>query len=191
MTSDKTYTSDIWKVLGSAKKTAVVAVTSSYTFNGYLNHASNERVLDVMNQGSVIDKERLPEDFLQLTEVKIISSDGQKKHKSPSCLVAKPNILFVAEKNIWPNCSQITTPPHPLYIPKKPVCVEILLPGIAMLAKVHICDWQQPMNVVNTMQNFLPLTMVELSSELSTGEVQFDFIAINRNQIVFMAEIEP
>ncbi len=190
MTSNKTYTNDIWKVLGSSKKTSIVTLTNSYAFSGYINHASNERVLDVLNQGSVTEKEMMPEDFLQLTEVEVISTDGQRKHTSPSCLVAKPNILFVAEKNSMQENSRLATR-HPLYQPKKSVCVEILMPGLAMLARIHICDWQRPMSVVNTIQRFLPLTQVEFSSKLVTGEVHFDFVAVNRSQIIFMAEIEP
>jgi hypothetical protein len=188
---NRTYTNDIWKILGSTKKTPILAVTGSYTFSGYLNHASDERVLDVLNQGSMTDKERLPEDFLQITEVEVVCANGQKQHTSPSCLVAKSNILFVAEKYTDEDKHRLDTPLHPLYQPKKSVCVEILMPGIAMLARVHICDWQRPMSVVNTVQMFLPLTGVEFSARLSTGEQQFDFIAINRSQIVSMEEVEP
>lgn len=190
-TENRTYTNDIWKILDSSKKTSIVAMTNTYIFSGNINHTSDERVLDVLNQGSMTDKERLPEDFLQLTEVEVISTDGQKKHKSPSCLIAKPNILFVAEKNVEKGKTPFINSQHPLYQPKKSVCVEILIPGVAMLARIHVCDWQRPMNVVNTMQMFLPLTTVELSAKLSTGEMQFDFIAVNRSQIIFMAEIEP
>ncbi len=190
-TESRTYTTDIWKLQGTSKKTPVVAVTNSYTFSGNLNHANDERVLDVLNKGSVIDKETLPEDFVQLTNVEVISANGQKKNYSPSCLIAKPNILFVAENKVEQNHSNSIKTQHPLYIPKKSVCVEILMPDLAILARIHVCDWQRPMNVVNTTQSFLPLTMVEFSSRLSSGDVKFDFIAVNRNQILFMAEIEP
>ncbi len=189
-TSNRTLTDEIWKVLGSTKKTPVIAKTIDYTFSGLLNHSDKERVLDVLNQGSITSKERLPEDFLQLSEVEIISTDGLKKRQSSSCLIAKPNVLFVAEKNTG-NISGAPSTSHPLYQPKRAVCVEILIPGIALLARVHVADWQQPMNVVDTIQRFLPLTRVQLSPPLSTGEAEFDFIAVNRHQIIFMAEIEP
>ena len=189
--AENTFANKIWKVLGSARKTQIVVKTNDYIFSGFINHSENERVLDVLNKGSIGSKEVLPEDFLHLTEAEIISSDGLKRRRAPSCIIAKPNILFVAERNTSLNNPGITSASRPLYQPKTPVCVEVLIPGIAMLARVHVSDWQQPMNVVDTIQMFLPLTKVQLSTKLSTGELQFDFIAVNRNQIIFMAEIEP
>jgi hypothetical protein len=190
ITKNRLYTNEIWKVASTSKKTQVVAATSGYTFSGYLNHAANERVLDILNQGSVMGPESLPEDFLQLTEVEIISADGLKKQVSPSCLIAKPNILFVAEKNVKQENPRLAARLHPLYQPKKSVCVEILMPNIAMLGNVHVSEWQRPLSVINTMQRFLPLTMISLSSRLNTGDVEFDFAAVNRNEILFMAETE-
>ena len=86
------------EIVGAPRCTAVVAYTTNYIFHGYIHHAIEERLLDVLNWGSIVDQHDLPHGFLLLTEVEIFSIGGQKVNSIADCLLNKACTLLIREK---------------------------------------------------------------------------------------------
>jgi hypothetical protein len=181
----------VWRKLGSAMSTRVVVGTAGQTISGLITLDRSERLLDVLNHGTMADVRKLPDDFLMLSDVEIISADGLKKHVSPQCLLAKAGILFVAEKNLSDyEASNIFDNHSPFYQQKKAFRVEISLPSVSIDCLVHVIPWQRAIDVVNTERKFLPVTDGMLSGRLGTGDSHFGFMAVNRDQIIYVEELE-
>lgn len=176
------------KIDGITKSTRVTIGTIDFTYTGHIIHYGAERLIDVLNQGSAGDQPDLPVDFLQLQDVKICSVDGRKIPPSPNCLINKSGILFVGEK-----ITEIDIPRNRsnLSIPKKPICVEVHLPSIFITAQIYIEPWQRLIGALNDNRRFLPLTRAIISSKPDAARIaEFEFVAVNRNQIYYLAKLD-
>ncbi len=179
------------EVVGAPRCTRVVAYTTDYIFRGDVHHAVSERLLDVLNEGSVVDQPDLPGGFLLLTEVEIFPIDGERSSSVPDCLLNKSSVFLIGEKTIY----QAEPPPiihyrSSLFTEKKPVQVNILMPGLTIGGRSYIIEWERTISAVNTEQIFLPLTKVKILSGAFPGDVEFDFAAVNKNRIIGIVEAE-
>ena len=173
------------------KKTSVVIGTSDYNYAGYIIHFDSERLLDVLNQGSASDQAELSPDFLQLYDMQICSADGQRELISPNGLVAKNGILFVGEdepKGIEIPCLNYNRLYN--FTSKKTFSVEIHMPSLFIIGRVHIEPRQILIGALNDNRRFLPITNATLSSRPHARAAKFEFIAVNRSQINYISKME-
>jgi hypothetical protein len=179
-----------WEIGRPSKRTAVITCTDDCIFTGFIHSDDSERLLDVMNQGSAVDKQELPYDFVLLTDVDISSTDGKKTYSSPNCLVGKKRVIFLGEKKINPNKDRLS-PEHRshLFTPKKAIWVEICVPCYSISGQMHVNEWQRSMGAVDTNQIFLPITKTIVSSKYNSDNYEFDFLVVNRRQISCIVEL--
>ena len=173
------------------KKTSVVIGTSDYNYTGYIIHFDSERLLDVLNQGSAVDHPELSPDFLQVYDIKICSVDGQREIISPNSLMAKNSILFVGEnetKGIEIPCLNYNRLYN--FTSKKTFPVEIHMPSLFIIGRVHIEPRQILIGALNDNRRFLPITNATLSSRPHARAAKFEFIAVNRGQISYICKME-
>ena len=173
------------------KSTSVVIGTVDYNYTGRIIHFDSERLLDVLNQGSAGDQPDLSFEFLQLHDMQICSQDGQRELVSPNSLVAKNGILFVGEeeaRSIDIPCLHYNRLRN--FITKKAICVEIHMPSLFIIGKVHIEPWQRLTGALNDNRRFLPMTNAIISSRPHARAAKFEFVAVNRGQINCIAKME-
>lgn len=173
------------------KSTSVVIGTSDYMYTGDIIHFTNERLLDVLNKGSVGDQPELPNDFIQLHDMKVCSLDGQKINLFTNSLIAKSGTLFVGQEKI----NEIEIPclhwnRLKLFISKKAVCVEIHIPSFIIIGNLYIEPWQRLIGALNDDRKFLPVTHAIMSFKPNFKITKFEFLAINKNHINCIAKRE-
>jgi hypothetical protein len=147
------------------------------------------RLLDDLNTGFVANLHRLGGEFMPLTKVKILYPSGEKD-VALSNHVRKSSILFVAERSsgqIERNGSKEARVQTPRI--KKPLSVRIYMSPYAIEGKIHMGLWQELAQALDGGNSFLPMTDVVISPSLLTGEAEFPFVAVNKNQIVHIGEL--
>lgn len=177
------------EVVSAPRCTSIAAYTAQYIFHGEIHHAVGERLLDVLNQGSVADQPDLPAGFLLMTDVEIFALEGIRSSSVSSCILNKAAIFLIGEKRL----DQAELPPvlhyrSSLFTPKKPVQVNILMPLLTVAGHVHIIEWQRSMSAVDTEQLFLPLTKARILGAPGIGGMEFEFAAVNKNRIIGIVE---
>jgi hypothetical protein len=179
------------EVVGAPRCTRIVAYTTDYIFQGDVHHAIGERLLDVLNQGSVVDQMDLPQGFFLVTEVEIFPLDGKKSVTVSECVLNKSSVYLIGEKNL----EQAEPPPiiryrSSLFTEKKPVLVNILMPGLTVVGHSYIIEWERTISAVDTQQLFLPLTKIRVMGSTLAGDNEFDFGAVNKKQIIGIVEAD-
>ena len=58
-----------------------------------------------------------------------------------------------------------------------------------LAGEIHGGTWQQAADTFEGNERFIPLTNVEISPEPVTGESRFDFVAINKEHILYIGEV--
>jgi hypothetical protein len=182
-------TAKSWQDDVKLNKVKVVVCTSSCTFVGYTYRSHPQRLLDALNKGFVADSSRIGGDFVPLTEVEVFFPDKRKEYMA-STYIRKANILFVAEKSggqaEMPDIKD--RPKNYLMRTKKPIEAKVYMPLHTLVGKMHGNMWQQLLDTLTRDEMFLPLTNVEISPELVSGESRFSFLAINKDQIIYVCE---
>jgi hypothetical protein len=183
-------TAKSWQDDAKLHKVGVVVCTGSCTFVGYTYRSHQQRLLDALNKGFVADSSRIGRDFVPLAEVEVFYPDRRREHLT-STYIMKTNILLVAEKTAaQPEMPDIKDRPKTyLMRGKKTIEAEVCMPLYTLVGKMHGEMWQQLLDAITGDEMFLPLTSVEISPELIGGESRFSFVAINRNQIIYVSEL--
>ena len=188
--NDQTYS--VEELAAAPRCTYVVVFTDRNVFKGYISHAISERFLDILNQGSVVNQPCLTNDFLTLTEVEIYNPDGEKEKEDgvTTCLLNKNNTLVVAESRLA--CEEL--PPskpflYTLFRQKKPVWVKIQIQDLTIVGQMYIRQGEESIEVLEMDKIFLPVTTATISSTLNPSHFDFDFLAINKNQIISISEL--
>jgi excisionase family DNA binding protein len=168
----------------SHRQVEVVACTDTCTFEGYTYCAYGQRLLDALNEGFEAANLPVSKDFLPLSGVEVFTTDGVRQHLA-STYIRKGSILFVAEKsesrwwsknNMWPSREKV------------PVGVRVNFSSQTLGGKIHKDTWAQLGDVLEGNDRFLPLTDIEISPTIVTGESKFSFAAINKERIVSVFE---
>ena len=183
----------IKELVAAPRCTCVQVFTETNIFKGYIVHAISERFLDILNQGTVINKPGLANEFLSLIEVEIYDLDGKKENLASNCLINKNNSLIVAEnRTIHGELPPAKPFQFTLFQRKKPVWVNIQIQDLNLVGQVYIGQNESSITALEMETIFLPVTSATLTSKLNTLHFEFDFLAINKNQIVSMSELaEP
>jgi hypothetical protein len=170
----------------------VAVCTPNLTAIGYTYRLRDQRLLDVLNRGldrghaadlsqpHMVDSE----DFLLLTDVRVSFPRGGQKHLA-STHIRKANILFVAELSGGQPETGVT---ELMKVAKKSVETEVHIPPYDLVGQMHAEIWEQLADHLEGHDRFLPLTNVSITPEIVNIESRFDFVAINKDQVVFVRE---
>jgi hypothetical protein len=72
--------------------------------------------------------------------------------------------------------------------PKSPIGVEIHLPMYILRGQMYAEAWQQILDVVDRADKFIALTDVEVYRTTDNAASTFDFVAVNRDKIIYVSE---
>jgi len=148
-----------------------------------------QRLLDDLNTSSVANLHHLGEEFMPLTEVRILYPGGEKD-VAISTHVRKSSILFVAERGAaQPERNSVKEVKAYQSKTKKPLSVRVYMPLYTIEGKMHVGSWQELAQALDGDNRFLPLTDVIVSPSLLSNESTFPFVAINKDQIVHIGEL--
>ena len=178
-----------WRENIRLRQVRVVVCTTTATFAGYTYRLYQQRLSDALNKGFSVNSSHIGRDFLPLTEVEIFFSD-ERKQRMTSTYIRKANILFVGEESGGqPTLPDLKDKPriYPLRT-TKPIGAEVYMPVYTLVGKMHGEMWHQLLDALNRDVTFLPLTNVEISPGLATGESRFDFVAVNKDRVVYVGE---
>jgi hypothetical protein len=178
-----------WRASANLRQAKVVVCTTTATFAGYTYRLHQQRLSDALNKGFTADSSHIGREFLPLIDVEIFLPDGRKEHMT-STYVRKVNILFVGEKSGGqPVMSDLKDKlgMYPLRT-TKPIGAEVYMPAYTLVGKMHGEMWHQLLDALNRDETFLPLTNVEISPEPATGESTFDFVAVNKDRVIYVGE---
>jgi len=171
------------------KQVKVLVCTETCTLNGYAYCGNHQRLLDTLNQNAVANSMPLGKDFLPLTQVEVSLPNGEKK-TTAEVSVRKSSILFIGEKSEG-QTSLSQTKDRPIIYPmrpKTPVAVEIHLPLYILRGQMYAEAWQQILDVVDRADKFIALTNVSVYRTLDKAASTFDFVAVNRDKIIYVCE---
>jgi len=174
-------------------RVAVVVCTVSGTYSGITYRLSDQRLLDALNEGFTSKALRMGKDFVPLTDVQAYFPTGTKVHlasRYASTYIRKANVFFVgeraprqgerAEAGDRPKVRRART--------KKNIAAEIHMPPYILKGQIYAEVWQELIQALDSGERFLPLTNVNLWPELANGESRFDFVAVNKDQVVYLGE---
>ncbi len=167
----------------------MLVCTETCIFTGYAYCGSHQRLLDTLNQSTVANSVSLGKEFLPLTQVVVSLPKGEKKITAET-YIKKSNILFVGEMSE----GQPATSPNkdrPLIYPmrpKTPLSVEIHLPLYILRGQMYGEAWQQILDIVDRADKFIALTNVDAHRTSDQAASRFDFVAVNRDKIIYVGE---
>ena len=180
---------DVLESNARLKQVKVFVCTETCTLNGYTYSMNHHRLLDTLNQSAIANSMPLGKDFLPLVQVEVALPNGEKKI-TVDASVRKSSILFVGEKTEdQPAISPAKDRPlvYPMR-PKTPIGVEIHLPLYILRGQMYGEAWQQILDVVDRADKFIALTDVEVCRTTDKAASTFDFVAVNRDKIVYVCE---
>jgi hypothetical protein len=71
---------------------------------------------------------------------------------------------------------------------KKPVEATVRTIPHALVGQLHSAAWAELVTTLHQEETFIPMTKVRISPPLATGESEFDFVAVNKDQVVYVGE---
>jgi hypothetical protein len=166
-----------------------VVCTTSCALVGTAHLLAQHRLLDELNGGFVANLYHLGDEFLPLTEVKIVYPAGAQDI-ALSTHVRKSNILFVAERTAGGyDRNGAREGKGTSYRIKKPLSAKVFVPPYVLEGKMHVALWQELAQALDGDNRFLPMTDVLISPALPSGESSAVFVAVNKEQIVHIGEL--
>jgi hypothetical protein len=182
---------DILEGQGNAKlrQVKVLVCTETCILSGYTYCMNHQRLLDALNQGFIANSLPIGKDFVPLTKVEVSFPNREREFMASIC-VRKASILFVGQKNEGqPKISEVQDglKIYPVRT-KKTIEAEIHIPLYTLTGQMYGEVWQQILDVVDRADRFLPLTNVEVCPTPDIGVSTFDFVAVNRDKIVYVCE---
>ncbi len=174
-------------------KVPVVVCTVSGTYSGITYRLSDQRLLDALNEGFTSKALRMGKDFVPLTDVQAYFPTGTKVHlasRYASTYIRKANVFFVGERGPRPGgaAGSGDRPGARRARTKKTIAAEIHMPPYIVKGQIYAEVWQELIQALDSGERFLPLTSVTLWPELANGESRFDFVAVNKDQVVYLGE---
>jgi hypothetical protein len=170
------------------KQVDAVVVILGCTLAATTYRAQQQRLLDVLNRSLVADSHRIAKEFLPLREVEALFSTGEKESLT-STHINKSSILFVAERSGGqPDRGLMPEVEANLLRAKTALSARVDIPPYILVGKMYAELQQGLVHVIDGDGMFLPMTDVFISPALPTGEWKFNFVAINKHQIVRVEE---
>jgi hypothetical protein len=167
----------------------VAAFTETCTLTGNTYCMKFQRLLDFLNQDFMPNLLPIGKDFMPLTEAEISFPNG-KRESVASTYISKSSILFIAEKNgLQPKMPEVEDKPkvYPVRA-KKFLGVEIRMSLYTLTGQTYAEVWQKLLDAVDRAERFIPLTNVKINPTPPNNEPTFDFVAVNRDKIIYVSE---
>jgi hypothetical protein len=171
----------------TAGRLKVRLYTSAHIVDGYIHVLSKQRLLDILN-GVLRGALRSDEEFLQVSEAELCSSDGTKVTLQ-FAYINRANILFAREIEDGQTQGSGGEVRHKLYpfVSKSPAAVRLYMPLYTLSGQMHCAKGQRLSDVLNTRERFLALTNVQVASSGGSSE-SVGFVAVNKQQIISLEE---
>jgi hypothetical protein len=183
-----------WQENPRLRRAPVVVCTVSGTYSGCTYHLDDQRLLDALNEGFTAKSLRMGRDFMPLIDVQAYFPTGTKvplSSRYTSTYIRKANVFFVAERSRQPNGMATESGGKPKARrsrTKRTIAAEIHMPPYILKGKIHAEVWQGLLETLDRDERFLPLTAASIWPALANGESKFDFVAVNRDQVVYLGE---
>jgi hypothetical protein len=167
----------------------VAVFTETCTLTGHTYCMKFQRLLDLLNQDFTPNLLPIGKDFMPLTDVELSFPSGRRESMA-SIYVSKASIFFVSEKSEH----QSNTPEaedRPKAYPvraKKFIGVEIHTSLYKLIGQTYVEVWQKLLDAVDRADKFMPLTNVKIYPTLENTVLTFDFVAVNRDKIIYLGE---
>ena len=71
---------------------------------------------------------------------------------------------------------------------KSPIEAEICMPLYTLTGQMHAPAWQKLLDAVERADKFIPVTNVQIHPALDNTALAFDFVAVNRDKIIYVGE---
>ncbi len=175
-----------WRNDPDLREVDVVVSTTAGTFVGHTYRTSRLRLLDVLNKGFAAHGARIGLDYIPMSEVEMYLPEGGKQTMK-SVHIRKANVVFVAERSGGQPDAESGKIGR-VIIAKRPVEAKVCMAPHVLVGSLHNAAWVELITSLHQKETFIPLTKVSISPELVTGESQFDFVAINKDQVVYIGE---
>ena len=179
--------SDIEKMLVNLEKVKVMICFENFSILGQTYYQAEQRFLDVLNEGLVINEQRVTE-FLIVSHALLTRLGGEKEQMTGPCFVNKDSILFVGtfgETRFTTSKNINTTKVYP-WIEKNVMLLKLsFVDKYKLIGEIHGVPGVLPMHYIKSQKKFLPMTNVKVTSLMEPSEISFDFVAVNRNRVSF------
>lgn len=166
---------------------AVTLYTQTQVWTGSIYRHYEERLLDLLNGAPKQPQSRGR--FLALSDVIIQSADG-KKERLPTAYINKATIELATTSGgdlARGLGAKAGHKPYP-FVQKVSVPVELRMPAYAVIGNMHCTSWDELWHVFEERQTFLPVTDVSICALVSDVWWQVPFVAVNREQILFLKQ---
>ncbi|MBC8274009.1 MAG: hypothetical protein H8E40_03445 [Chloroflexi bacterium] len=184
-----TQATDILESDARLRQVKVAVFTETCTLTGHTYCMKFQRLLDALNQDFIPNSLPIGKDFMPLTEVEM-SFPSLKREFMTSIFVRKASILFVGEKSEHqPKMPETEDSPkiYPMRT-KNPIGAEVHMPLYALTGQMYAEVWQKLLDAVDRADKFIPLTNVGIHPTLNNTALTFDFVAVNRDKIIYLGE---
>ncbi len=177
-----------WRSDPDLRTVDVVVCTTAGTFVGHTYRSSRLRLLDALNKGFAARGARIGLDYMPMTDVEMYFPEGGRQSMS-SVHIRKANVVFVAEKSGGQPESD-GSKAGKVIVAKKPVDARVCVVPYVLVGRLHSAAWAELVTSLHQEEAFIPLTKVQITPPLATGDSQFDFVAVNKDQVVYVGEAQ-
>ena len=153
----------------------ILACTGELVFTGTFEYGFEQRLIDALNEGVKTGASTKIVDFLPLEDA-VMTSERGGDQKVSQVYIAKSNIIFVAQSPSIAREKPLSTYP---FRQKTPVGVTIYAAQIyvaqvyaapyILKGDLYIDTWGQVADAIESSDNFIPLTQVEMSPRCRAG----------------------
>jgi hypothetical protein len=177
---------DGWRSDPDLRRVDVVVCTTAGTFVGHTYRSSRARLLDALNKGFAARGARIALDYIPLTEVEAHLPGGERGTMA-SAHIRKANVVLVAERR-GGQPEGDSTKTGRVVMAKKPVNATVRTTPYVLTGRLHSATWAELVTSLHHEETFVPMTKVTISPPLVTGETEFEFVAINKDQVIYVGE---
>lgn len=164
------------------RRVRVLIYTLNGIFIGSVFCNQQQRLLDALNKGFSVAKLKLSTDFVPIFNVDYLTPDQPTRHMD-TAYIRKTSIFFVGEYD-----GETVTKLSQFYPmrPKKLIQTTINLPDLSLTGNMHSEKWEELQEALNRTDQFIPVTGVEFNPPLETGTDQLEFVAVNKDHIIYV-----
>ena len=174
-----------WRTDPDLRPVEVVVCTTAGTFVGSTYRTSRIRLLDALNKGFAARGARIAIDYVPMTDVQMFLPDGEKGTMH-SVHIRKASVIFVAERR--GGQPEGDGKAGKVIVAKKPVEARVRTGPCVLVGRLHSAAWADLVTSLHQEETFVPLTRVRITPPLVTGESEFDFVAVNKDQVIYVGE---
>jgi len=168
----------------------VIAWTTNLVLKGYTYIGLRQRLLDMLNEGFVLENRKVAADFIPFAEAESVAENKQLDTFAALSYINKSNILLIAERDNDTQRSETFEQTHVYpYREKKPVGFRVFIPPYTLTGTTYTDNWQQLIHALDDERKFLPVTGAVISQSITGNEWEFDFIALNKSRISLASQI--